>query len=115
MVLLLGAFGASEADAEWKVGLAQVKITPERPVPMAGYAARTKPFFFNDAAPPEIYTLSLHDALPILPPRPGQRTHRGQRGRHPGPAVVVVVRSDEHTSELQSPVHLVCCLLLEKK
>src|SRR5438876_5562458 len=67
-------------------------------------------FFFNDTATTEIYTLSLHDALPICW----------------GSAMVVCLmlnrwlrrsacRSEEHTSELQSPVHLVCRLLLEKK
>src|SRR6266581_9725610 len=64
-------------------------------------------FFFNDTATTEIYTLSLHDALPILRGcRPGSCGHGG--GRWPR-------RSEEHTSELQSPVHLVCRLLLEKK
>src|SRR5689334_24720681 len=91
-------------------------------------------FFFKDAATTEIYTLSLHDALPISrPPRSGRRprassaaprrTRRrsatgsespGRRprpwsARHPGG------RSEEHTSELQSQFHLVCRLLLEKK
>src|SRR6202047_5624202 len=70
-------------------------------------------FFFNDTATTEIYTLSLHDALPIsiLPP-PSIPTRRH---------VVAVVgppnsgkRSEEHTSELQSPYDLVCRLLLEK-
>src|SRR5207244_11973806 len=75
-------------------------------------------FFFNDPATTEIYTLSLHDALPILPRRlrvlgvdlprdPGRR-------RSPAP-VPIRRRSEEHTSELQSPDHLVCRLLLEKK
>src|SRR4051812_49805153 len=68
-------------------------------------------FFLNDTATPEIYTLSLHDALPISPPRqvdcrlplsPAALLDR----RH---------RSEEHTSELQSHVNLVCRLLLEKK
>src|SRR2546430_16915658 len=66
-------------------------------------------FFFNDTATTEIYTLSLHDALPIY--RPGRRHHgadRPQRGRSGG-------RSEEHTSELQSQSNLVCRLLLEKK
>src|ERR1039457_7678023 len=66
-------------------------------------------FFFNDTATTEIYTLSLHDALPIYlvpvgkpaPPRP----------RSPDS----FTRSEEHTSELQSPCNLVCRLLLEKK
>src|SRR5438876_8382130 len=70
-------------------------------------------FFFTDTATTEIYTLSLHDALPILRDRPvGARAPDGgggpQRGHRPA-------RSEEHTSELQSPVHLVCRLLLEKK
>src|SRR6266581_9498757 len=68
-------------------------------------------FFFNDTATTEIYTLSLHDALPISrttawPPAPATRCAR-PRARSG--------RSEEHTSELQSPVHLVCRLLLEKK
>src|SRR2546422_11162328 len=84
-------------------------------------------FFFNDTATTEIYTLSLHDALPISPPR-RRGAHRGgvwrrraarvrrsdapprgagRRGRQG--------RSEEHTSELQSRLHLVCRLLLEKK
>src|SRR6266508_6811238 len=66
-------------------------------------------FFFNDTATTEIYTLSLHDALPIYRHhRHGndlQGLHHHQRGR----------RSEEHTSELQSRGHLVCRLLLEKK
>src|SRR3712207_7368237 len=94
-------------------------------------------FFFNDTAPPEIYTLSLHDALPICrrgrqAEQPGPVVHAG---RHPlarqrsQPAVAVPrpmttrprattalpQRSEEHTSELQSRQYLVCRLLLEKK
>src|SRR5947199_10143408 len=74
-------------------------------------------FFFNDTATTEIYTLSLHDALPISDPR--QRRHhrlrvRAGRVRH-GRRLPVRVRSEEHTSELQSLRHLVCRLLLEKK
>src|SRR5437867_8068812 len=80
-------------------------------------------FFFNDPATTEIYTLSLHDALPILPgllispyAKAGHIDHQtlsfdaydklieGQG-----------LRSEEHTSELQSPYDLVCRLLLEKK
>src|SRR6266487_221775 len=70
------------------------------------------PFFFNDTATTEIYTLSLHDALPILRrgAAPGLARSRDPRG-----SVRPVGRSEEHTSELQSPVHLVCRLLLEKK
>src|SRR6266487_6723609 len=70
-------------------------------------------FFFNDTATTEIYTLSLHDALPISPS--GAFSSRSSQATfHPvnGP---LTVRSEEHTSELQSPVHLVCRLLLEKK
>src|SRR4051794_41758500 len=83
-------------------------------------------FFFNDTATTEIYTLSLHDALPILRitgnltvkrnwlPRPGWLSTATSppisRARSR-----VMARSEEHTSELQSPVHLVCRLLLEKK
>src|SRR2546429_4459158 len=75
-------------------------------------------FFFNDTATTEIYTLSLHDALPILTRKaaptlksPGAFHSRrgGQRWRTPES------RSEEHTSELQSRLHLVCRLLLEKK
>src|SRR6266487_6694214 len=65
-------------------------------------------FFFNDTATTEIYTLSLHDALPLSPPRPWWR-------RSPWASRARSARSEEHTSELQSPVHLVCRLLLEKK
>src|SRR5260370_26896049 len=82
-------------------------------------------FFFNDTATTEIYTLSLHDALPIWPPQAqvietaakiadlftiptrafGKKDER----------VALTERSEEHTSELQSHLNLVCRLLLEKK
>src|SRR2546422_5005351 len=85
-------------------------------------------FFFNDTATTEIYTLSLHDALPICagwlactplarsgearatphPPKGGAREHSTAGG-------ALAPRSEEHTSELQSRLHLVCRLLLEKK
>src|SRR6266487_6867153 len=65
-------------------------------------------FFFNDTATTEIYTLSLHDALPIFPD-----LLRGPYKLHVQSHMWG--RSEEHTSELQSPVHLVCRLLLEKK
>src|SRR2546430_14406118 len=70
-------------------------------------------FFFNDTATTEIYTLSLHDALPISArPAPSDQSV----ARHPGPrSVLLVGRSEEHTSELQSQSNLVCRLLLEKK
>src|SRR5471030_3563788 len=67
-------------------------------------------FFFNDTATTEIYTLSLHDALPISRARRRPRpwcSRRTPASRAP--------RSEEHTSELQSLRHLVCRLLLEKK
>src|SRR5215217_9471048 len=66
-------------------------------------------FFFNDTATTEIYTLSLHDALPIFPaPRRAGESRAPPPGVSPG-------RSEEHTSELQSRQYLVCRLLLEKK
>src|SRR6266480_8150499 len=73
-------------------------------------------FFFNDTATTEIYTLSLHDALPIWP---GSRTAdswstRRSTTRSPT-RWSIRARSEEHTSELQSHVNLVCRLLLEKK
>src|SRR5258708_18066072 len=83
-------------------------------------------FFFNDTATTEIYTLSLHDALPIshAPAAalqdspdgsgPARRWRRRGRPRHRRPPAHRS-RSEEHTSELQSPDHLVCRLLLEKK
>src|SRR2546426_825859 len=92
-------------------------------------------FFFNDTATTEIYPLSLHDALPICArrahatrrrpagrARPAPRRSRGPRPRGPRPRTRGArggaggrSRSEEHTSELQSPCNLVCRLLLEKK
>src|SRR2546430_8274040 len=87
-------------------------------------------FFFNDTATTEIYTLSLHDALPIsgaasrLGARGNQRrAGRSARGGRPRASArqlaaglrVSPGRSEEHTSELQSQSNLVCRLLLEKK
>src|SRR6266568_8916255 len=71
-------------------------------------------FFFNDTATTEIYTLSLHDALPISSTPAARRptSFRCQDRSSWGP---VAARSEEHTSELQSQFHLVCRLLLEKK
>src|SRR3712207_9552548 len=91
-------------------------------------------FFFNDTATTEIYTLSLHDALPIYLQNPNAKaveigrkqlntichamglTHVGDSTElHDRPCVIDVRRSEEHTSELQSRQYLVCRLLLEKK
>src|SRR6266571_9044437 len=71
-------------------------------------------FFFNDTATTEIYTLSLHDALPIRTRRPSAPSPFGPRGSG-FERVEPSSRSEEHTSELQSHVNLVCRLLLEKK
>src|SRR3712207_8421319 len=92
-------------------------------------------FFFNDTATTEIYTLSLHDALPILAPVPPALRRGSDPFPQPGPPATgdwlavepdgpvrgilerrsVLRRSEEHTSELQSRQYLVCRLLLEKK
>src|SRR3712207_7388053 len=88
-------------------------------------------FFFNDPATTEIYTLSLHDALPISAEPPGPQVaqdleavapgeHQVEdhdvRGLRGGEVVALLAgRSEEHTSELQSRQYLVCRLLLEKK
>src|SRR2546422_10212691 len=91
-------------------------------------------FFFNDTATTEIYTLSLHDALPIsgvtitFPPsmsgdslmshgicRPLNSLRMFLRQTSAPSATFKHARSEEHTSELQSRLHLVCRLLLEKK
>src|SRR2546429_1993299 len=69
-------------------------------------------FFFNDTATTEIYTLSLHDALPISPRRVRVLGYDGALADRPS---IQSRRSEEHTSELQSRLHLVCRLLLEKK
>src|SRR5690349_25113539 len=74
-------------------------------------------FFFNDTATTEIYTLSLHDALPIL----RSWSFRSRRKRFSSSSMICWarlsrwMRSEEHTSELQSRRDLVCRLLLEKK
>src|SRR2546426_4072468 len=82
-------------------------------------------FFFNDTATTEIYTLSLHDALPIFVVehlRDEDLVGLAPAGlalgtREPVPLATFAAhpRSEEHTSELQSPCNLVCRLLLEKK
>src|SRR2546429_4523855 len=88
-------------------------------------------FFFNDTATTEIYTLSLHDALPIcrrldgwvrgstdpppIAPGPGCGCPAFDTTLQCQPGLFQADRSEEHTSELQSRLHLVCRLLLEKK
>src|SRR2546426_11545442 len=75
-------------------------------------------FFFNDTATTEIYTLSLHDALPIFPiydPSTAAPDGSGGFTHQQVSCNGVLNRSEEHTSELQSPCNLVCRLLLEKK
>src|SRR5437762_6903265 len=85
-------------------------------------------FFFTDTATTEIYTLSLHDALPIWKPSASSPSSTGSSrmrawstSPHGGWAIssgcasATSCRSEEHTSELQSPMYLVCRLLLEKK
>src|SRR3989442_3276978 len=76
-------------------------------------------FFFNDTATTEIYTLSLHDALPISfqlrPLKPEDSPSLEQTILRRGSTRRFAQRSEEHTSELQSRPHLVCRLLLEKK
>src|SRR2546425_2441541 len=72
-------------------------------------------FFFNDTATTEIYTLSLHDALPILGFSNGANIAASMLLLRPDVLYAAVLRSEEHTSELQSLAYLVCRLLLEKK
>src|ERR1039457_2478029 len=80
--------------------------------PGSSIETETRSYFFNDTATTEIYTLSLHDALPIY----ASPSHRSISTIW---AIWVPLRvfrrSEEHTSELQSPCNLVCRLLLEKK
>src|SRR5438094_5431214 len=80
----------------------------------------TTSFLFNPTPTTDIYTLSLHDALPILKNRPSRPRTRGPLRskwfqRPPWSRSQRAPRSEEHTSELQSPYDLVCRLLLEKK
>src|SRR2546421_7096983 len=72
-------------------------------------------FFFNDTATTEIYTLSLHDALPISSRIKLMAEMNIAERRLPQDGRIRVTRSEEHTSELQSRSDLVCRLLLEKK
>src|SRR6478736_10528879 len=72
-------------------------------------------FFFNDTATTEIYTLSLHDALPSSPVPSGEPSSTTRTSVCGTATSVRSTRSEEHTSELQSQSNLVCRLLLEKK
>src|SRR5262249_57873976 len=77
-------------------------------------------FFFNDPTPPDIYPLSLHDALPISSGSSRWKNGSRRAATRPAPPVSAAratraMRSEEHTSELQSLTNLVCRLLLEKK
>src|SRR2546430_16692605 len=72
-------------------------------------------FFFNDTATTEIYTLSLHDALPIFGGPLAVAREPVVGALHEVPLVGHGRRSEEHTSELQSQSNIVCRLLLEKK
>src|SRR5437773_9286972 len=94
------------------VGLATYFAVPP-PWPMS----LSSLFFFNATATTEIYTLSLHDALPILLPPTWKRAGASMRaaGRLHSMTAAMPIRSEEHTSELQSHHDLVCRLLLEKK
>src|SRR2546421_12683705 len=94
---------------------------------MAQHHSHSLFFFFNDTATTEIYTLSLHDALPISPAPEEQEDHERReagrdqrfaddpRDRGADEQRLIHERSEEHTSELQSRSDLVCRLLLEKK
>src|SRR6266480_2442723 len=102
-----------------KHGVADVHAGDNPPEDIGGLlhekGAGLKPFFLNDTAHTEIYTLSLHDALPIPTPMT-EKLVLTPYGRCPvadGEVGPLVARSEEHTSELQSHVNLVCRLLLE--
>src|SRR3712207_7849413 len=91
---------------------------------MRGGCGMKLSFFFNDTATTEIYTLSLHDALPIWMPDPPSSiepsrfsaiSRKGASWSSRARACCRASRSEEHTSELQSRQYLVCRLLLEKK
>src|SRR5256885_7131693 len=80
------------------------------------FGLTTSFFFFNDTATTEIYTLSLHDALPISSATSASKRAAGsRRSKTRRKTAPRSCRSEEHTSELQSPCNLVCRLLLEKK
>src|SRR2546422_9654473 len=90
-------------------------LTPHNSTPLLTFFF----FFFNDTATTEIYTLSLHDALPIWLVQAESAAAAAQQASaeeaEPQATPAAGARSEEHTSELQSRLHLVCRLLLEKK
>src|SRR5439155_23891735 len=98
-------------------GLFSTSICPSYSICIASY------FFFTDHTTTDIYTLSLHDALPICRPHSAPTQWPAGRGQCPNLPCLTEgseekygrFRSEEHTSELQSRGHLVCRLLLEKK
>src|SRR5687767_15856939 len=96
---------------EWRYGVSLVQGS--------GFALGVRPFFFfNDTATTEIYTLSLHDALPISYTSRLRPAVEAAEWSQVGTGVIPDQQSDrseEHTSELQSLAYLVCRLLLEKK
>ena len=106
----------------------QIKVMPEASLSDREVRELFIYFFFNDTATTEIYTLSLHDALPIWQRQTkvveaATNTAQVSSSNLPDDALMIDERrtfghhqrSEEHTSELQSPDHLVCRLLLEKK
>src|SRR5437879_10635037 len=94
-------------------------------MPPTAASVPTLSFFFTDTPTTELYTLSLHDALPICTTESGVSTPASASFPNPAPSQEIDTaivgnpeqpgRSEEHTSELQSPMYLVCRLLLEKK
>src|SRR2546430_8474329 len=86
-----------------------------RAMAMVSQPTMSASFFFNDTATTEIYTLSLHDALPIFHLRPDGQVLTWFERYDEAREVLTRTRSEEHTSELQSQSNLVCRLLLEKK
>src|SRR5258708_2509618 len=107
-----------QTSNKFRVGITRYIITNSNNL-LSGVVS----FFFNDTATTDIYTLSLHDALPICSSRSASpsSTSRAQslpkrsRTAESPTRSAKSPRSEEHTSELQSPDHLVCRLLLEKK
>src|SRR5262249_61605056 len=101
------------------IALYSKALHPITSLVFTGFTSLVPFFFFNETATTEIYTLSLHDALPISAPVEDRLAGARRRGdglhRDAARAAVLRLRSEEHTSELQSLTNLVCRLLLEKK